>query len=380
MKTVTNAQIFTFFTGAGFLDLGFEDAGFQSVFANEICDDFSDVYTYSRKIMGREMPRFGLQRKSIDDFLLNETDKQYLRNAIADVRKDANFVGFIGGPPCPDFSVAGKNAGSKGEHGRLSTSYANIIIENNPDFFVFENVKGLWRTARHRAFFDSLVRRFRRAGYCTTTRLINAVEYGAPQERERIILIGIKKTCLLCTREKSSDVPDFPWEKFVVYPMERIQAIKWPTTNDFKVDSIIPQPANIIPELTVQYWFDKNDVLHHPNARDYFVPRAGLKKMLIYAEGDDSKKCYKRLNRWRFSPTVAYGNNEVHLHPYKARRISVAEALSLQSLPPSFSIQPEISLSAKFKTIGNGVPYLAALGVAKTLMSYLANNCKGAKQ
>ena len=98
--------------------------------------------------------------------------------------------------------------------------------------------------------------------------------------------------------------------------------------------------------------------------------------MLAVDEGDDSKKCFKRLHRWRYSPTVAYGNNEVHFHPYLPRRLSVAEALSLQSLPAVFEMPPEISLTSKFKTIGNGVPYLAAKGVAETLMDYLSSSLK----
>ena len=111
-------------------------------------------------------------------------------------------------------------------------------------------------------------------------------------------------------------------------------------------------------------WFEKNDVENHPDANRYFKPKAGLRKMLEIPEGDTNKKSYKRIHRWRYSPTVAYGNNEVHLHPYKARRLSVAEAMSLQSLPKEFSLPPEMTLTDCFKTIGNGVPFLMAKGVA----------------
>jgi DNA (cytosine-5)-methyltransferase 1 len=91
-------------------------------------------------------------------------------------------------------------------------------------------------------------------------------------------------------------------------------------------------------------------------------------------EGDDSKKSYKRLHRWRYSPTACYGNNEVHLHPYQIRRISVAEALAIQSLPKQFYLPDNLSLTAMFKTIGNGVPYLAAKGIAKTILDFLTND------
>ena len=84
--------------------------------------------------------------------------------------------------------------------------------------------------------------------------------------------------------------------------------------------------------MTVEYWFRKNDVENHPNAKDYFTPKAGKAKMEVIDEGDDSKKSYKRLHRWRYSPTVAYGNNEVHLHPYKTRRLSCGRSIVVANL------------------------------------------------
>ena len=210
------------------------------------------------------------------------------------------------------------------------------------------------------------------AGYATSHRLINALEYGAAQDRQRVILVGVKRA--LCNGRFdrcTNELQEFPWQDFVRFPMDMVAKAKWPGTDEFNEEGGRDMPRGVIKELTVQHWFEKNDVENHPNAHDFFVPRAGLAKMRLYAEGDDSKKCYKRLHRWRYSPTACYGNNEVHLHPYKARRLSVAEALAIQSLPKAFALPPEITLSAKFKTIGNGVPYVAANGVARTLMAFL---------
>jgi len=111
--------------------------------------------------------------------------------------------------------------------------------------------------------------------------------------------------------------------------------------------------------------------MHHPNADMYFQPRAGLYRFQTKDEGDVARKCYKRLHRWRYSPTAAYGNNEVHVHPYLPRRISAAEALAIQSLPPEFVLPPTISLTDAFKTIGNGVPYVAAHAIANTIYDYI---------
>ena len=364
--------LFSFFTGAGFLDLGFESAGFHAVCANEIDSSFARVYRYSRERMGLALPDFGLQEESIANFLDVPARTSWLKDRLADARKRFSLVGFVGGPPCPDFSVAGKQAGATGRHGVLSQIYVDAICEFLPDFFVFVNVKGLLKTAKHREFFDAIVHQAHVAGYATGWRLLNALFYGAAQDRERVILFGVRRD-LIRAEAVGADgtLADIPWEVAQTHSRTEIANIPWPGRDAFAEEAPRRKPAKVPEELTVEYWFRKNDVENHPNANDYFTPRAGLAKMRRFDEGDDSKKCYKRLHRWRYSPTAAYGNNEVHLHPYKARRLSVSETLAIQSLPAAFALPPDVSLSAKFKTIGNGVPYLLAKGVAETVRAFL---------
>lgn len=359
-------KIFSFFSGSGFLDLGFETNGFEVEFVNEFHPAFMNAYKYSRERMGLRKPTYGYFTGDINDFLNNRADD--LREWMADARKDGSLVGFIGGPPCPDFSIAGKNKGREGDNGKLSLSYTNLITSMKPDFFLFENVKGLWQTARHRAFYEELKSKMQNAGFVTTDRLTNALEYGAPQDRDRILLFGIQIQILTDT-----DIASFPWGKYRKYSLDSIKNLPWPSTDSFICDSETVCPADIADYefLTVEYWFKKNDVNNHPNGNDFFTPRGGLERMKTIDEGDVSRKSYKRLHRWRYSPTVAYGNNEVHLHPYKERRISAAEALSLQSLPKDFVLPPEMTLTDKFKTIGNGVPYILSSGIAKTIHDFL---------
>ena len=372
-KRKLKAGIFSFFTGAGFLDLGFERAGFKPYLANEIDPKFAAVYRYSRERMGMPLPEFSLQEGDVCAYLEDPVMARDLRRKMETARKEVDIVGFIGGPPCPDFSVANANAqGENGKRGQLTRVYVDVVCRQKPDFFVLENVKGLVSTAAHREFFRRMILQLRQSGYATTYRLVNALEYGAAQDRQRVILIGVRqKLCNARTDRKTKDILGFPWEDFMSYSMEDVGKVAWPEVDDFEEDGVRPIPKGVIRELTVQHWFERNDVENHPNGHDFFVPRAGLAKMRAYAEGDDSKKCYKRLHRWRYSPTACYGNNEVHLHPYKARRLSVAETLAIQSLPKEFALPPEIPLSSKFKTIGNGVPYLLAQGVAKALMAFL---------
>lgn len=353
------ATVFSFFSGAGFLDLGFEKAGYEIAFVNEYHQPFMDAYKYSRKVMQLPAPRFGYETASIENI-----DRKLLLSQMDEVRKEGRLVGFVGGPPCPDFSVGGKNRGQKGENGKLSRVYAELVCETIPDFFLFENVKGLYRTKKHREFFESLKKMLCSAGFSLHERVINAIEYGAPQDRERIILIGFK----------NQDLPKaFDWSGRV-YPDRSAFEYDWPTTQPFVVGNDRPMPNDIPLNLTVQYWFQKNQVSLHPNAGHCFKPRAGLSRFLTVDEGDDSRKSYKRLHRWRYSPTAAYGNNEVHLHPSEARRISISEALAIQSLPREFELPNEMSLSNMFKTVGNGVPYLAALGLATSIQEHLGKS------
>lgn len=360
-------KIFSFFSGCGFLDFGFEESGYEIVLVNEFFKPFLNAYKYARAKMDIPKPAFGYWNTDINRFL--SEDKIALNKYIKEARKDESLVGFIGGPPCPDFSIAGKNKGQDGENGKLSRSYADLIITMKPDFFLFENVKGLWRTARHRDFFEALKADFAKEGYVLTNRLTNSLEYGVPQDRDRILLIGIKEELLPDSCISDGQIINFPWEKHQMYALNDVKRLPWPVTTPFGSDMALTE--GLPKELTVQYWFDKNDVENHPNCNNYFIPRSGLERMKSIEEGDVSKKSYKRLHRWRYSPTVAYGNNEVHLHPTKARRISVAEALSLQSLPKEFVLPPDMSLSNMFKTVGNGVPYLLSKGIATTLREYL---------
>lgn len=198
-----------------------------------------------------------------------------------------------------------------------------------------------------------------------------------PQDRDRIILIGFRIDTIknfnfeFYNKYKNCFNNCFPWHRYIVYPKHKVLSYPWIATNPFEANSETICPDNIPQELTVEYWFRKNDVINHPNAKHYFQPKAGIKRFLSVDEGDDSKKSYKRLHRWRYSPTACYGNNEVHLHPYKARRLSVAEALAIQSLPKNFVLPETMSLTAMFKAIGNGVPYLVAKALAQSVLDFL---------
>ena len=366
-------NIFSFFAGAGFLDLGFELQGdYNIVFVNEFHEAFDRIYRYARQNMGLQEPKYGHHIEDITEYIEHGDRLQRLIDWVEE-SKEEELTGFIGGPPCPDFSVAGKNRGRDGENGKLSGTYAQLICTALPDFFLFENVKGLYRTARHRQFFEELKQQFRAHGYSLTEQLVNSLEFGAAQDRDRIILIGFHQDAVnrLHLQADNGVLMNFPWEAHKRYNLKEIKNLPWPNKSPYQENTPMLMPNGIIEDLTIQHWWTENDVTHHPNANMYFQPRAGIVRFRTKEEGDVEKKCYKRLHRWRYSPTAAYGNNEVHIHPFLPRRISVAESLAIQSLPANFILPQDVSLTDAFKTVGNGVPFVLANGIANSINDYI---------
>ena len=354
-----DVEVFSFFSGLGFLDLGFENAGFNIVFVNEHDERFLRAYQYARR-NDKHVPAYGYSHEDVRTYL---SDDKW-RNAFPDYDDRENkLIGFIGGPPCPDFSAAGKNEGENGENGQLTSVYVKLIADRLPDFFVLENVKGLYKTKKHKEFYERMKRKLYRSGYSLFDSIENALQYGVPQYRDRLFLIGFKRS-----RFGRNILFDFGGHR--TYTMSEINAANWPTVSPFIKNGYIEMPNGIIENLTVEHWFRQNDVLNHPNGHDTFAVKS-TERFTTIPEGDSGGKSFKRLHRWRYSPTAAYGNNEVHLHPYLARRISVAEALAIQSLPIAFELPAQLPLSAKFKMVGNGVPYLLALGVANDLQGWI---------
>lgn len=245
-----------------------------------------------------------------------------------------------------------------------------MIVRCKPDFFLFENVKGLVKTEKHKLFYNEMKMKVTHSGYVISDRVVNALSYGVPQFRERILMIGFdeekfKREAIYNVDEKNYF--NFPWGKYKRFEIDKILKLNWPDAEEFEENSNRDFVYDVPKSLTVEYWFRKNHVTKHPNQNRIFAVKSGLDKMQRILEGDTKRKSFKRLHRWKYSPTAAYGNNEVHLHPYKIRRLSVAEAMAIQSLPENFILPNDISLTAMFKMIGNGVPYLMAECIAKTL-------------
>lgn len=352
----TPIPILSFFTGAGFLDMGFMQAGFRTIWSNEYNENFAKGYSYAFSNMTGNVHQIS-NTSSIVDLGPNQIAKEAFLNL-----RTPDIFGMIGGPPCPDFSVGGKNRGREGDHGRLSQVYVSRIIELQPTFFLFENVPGLLRTTKHREFFDYL--RYQLShDYLIEYKVLNALDFGVPQDRERVIMVGIKKKWLkkkLGLRTIPRNYVWFHWPEDPRYTNAKTR-FNWPGEVPFGSNPC--KPMDVPEELMVgSYICDIDEISSLPNGLEGFSPRSN--KFTIIPEGDVSRKSFKRLHRWRYSPTVAYGNNEVHLHPTQPRRLSVREALRIQSVSDSYILPEDMALTHKYKTIGNGVAVKVAYAVA----------------
>ncbi|MEC0487962.1 DNA (cytosine-5-)-methyltransferase, partial [Bacillus glycinifermentans] len=157
------------FCGGGLGAIGFKAAGYEIVKALDFDKNAVKAYRHN----------FGDYVEQAD---INEID--------IDSLPDTDVI--FGGPPCQDFSVAGKGAGADGERGKLVFRYLEIIERKQPKAFVFENVKGLI-TKRHRPTFDALIERFNEIGYEISWKVLSAWDYGVAQKRERVFIVGIRK-------------------------------------------------------------------------------------------------------------------------------------------------------------------------------------------
>lgn len=345
--------ILSFFSGAGFLDIGFIKTGFDVVWSNEFNKEFARAYRCGlTNIHQRRSPTMCLNTESI----ISLSPETVIHEAFQGNGKPPVF-GVIGGPPCPDFSSAGKNRGGEGDNGKLSQVYVNYLIALKPTFFLFENVPGLVKTKKHRKFFDGLYDQLK-VHFALDWQIINALDFGLPQDRDRLFLVGVTKDWI-GLEGKDLRKGWFPWPQPIYKNAKR--QFNWPDISAFGSEP--PNPMDIPSILTVEHAIGNlEEILSLPNGGEGFSPKSD--KFLTVAEGDVFRKSFKRLHRYRYSPTAAYGHNEVHLHPTQPRRLTVREALRLQGVPDSFVFPEDMSLSNKFKMIGNGVPVNLAVAMA----------------
>ncbi|CAH0998020.1 Modification methylase HaeIII [Emticicia aquatica] len=311
-------KIVSFFAGAGGLDLGFEKAGFDVVWANEYDREIWETYEKNHK-------NTYLDRRSIVDIPSEDVP---------------DCDGIIGGPPCQSWSEAGSKRGITDKRGQLFYEFMRILADKKPKFFLAENVSGMLLPA-HKEALANIKQMFTDIGYDLSFQLLNVSDFGVPQDRKRVFFIGYRKDLGL-----KFQFPEPTTVKNKVILEDAIGDLR---------DTVLPAKAG-----------------NYTNGEDCLIQNHE------YMTGGFSSifMSRNRVRSWdEVSFTIQAGGRHAPIHPqapkmdfieqnvrefvrgkeHLYRRLSVRECARIQTFPDDFIFHYN-SVVAGYKMIGNAVP------------------------
>lgn len=317
-------KVLSLFSGAGGLDIGFHDAGFDIVESVEIEKKFCATLEQNS---GRGRYFEGTKVNNLD---------------IRQYHPSFGHVDFIiGGPPCQTFSAAGRRAngvlGTTDARGMLFREYARLLHELDPKGFLFENVYGIVG-AQGGEPWREILDYFSNAGYQLHYRILDAADYGAPQHRERLFIVGLKEGSYLFPKPvfgpDSSDGAPF---------YNASQAIKTaPIGADGIPSAIGGRYGNLIPEIPPGLNYS------------YYTEKMGNPKAVFAWRSKFSDFMYKADPNTPVRTVKAQGGQYTGPFHWDNRHFSVAEFKRLQTFPDAYDIAG--GRQVQIQQIGNSVP------------------------
>lgn len=409
-----NYRVVSLFSGAGGMDLGFINAGFDIVWANDFFKEATETY-----------------KRNIGEHIILGDIRDIESSEIPD---DIDVI--IGGFPCQGFSISNTNRSVEDERNFLYREMYRIIKDKKPSYFVAENVKGILSLGKGKVI-DMIINDFMSIGYKVDIKLLNAAEYGVPQARERVFIVGNKyghenvfpeaTHTIEMKNDDQLDITDLLNKqdqlKKAITVKEAIGHLKdvkisydpiklkngnivynhiastnvsdkfWGRKYDVKQEDICDylrywrgksnwSTAKIDKYFgyrhTAGHWFRKdNNSGSIPTPEDWWELKKILKfddkydkEVTTLIEKDITYEQSLRITNWdRPSDTITATGPEIHIN--KKRRLSVRECAILQTFPDDFIF--EGSLSRMYTQIGNAVPVLLAEKIAKEIKKCLNN-------
>ena len=328
-------MLLSLFCGAGGLDLGFERAEFEVGLAFDKKLDSVRSYNHNRS----HEPNGHCV--DVNDLTLARLDELW----------GGTFKpeGLIGGPPCQSFSQANRSITESDPRHLLPLVYARLLKQLNGrspvKFFVMENVKGL-RSGLHAHRLALFKKALAEAGFHVNELLLNAADYGTPQKRERLFIVGLNSNIF--------------------------GKATWPGPTKVSIEDRAPDVASVLRGLPEPQHFTKGaDPDKFPLHRNHWcmAPKSPRFFDGSLRTGDSSHRSFKTLAWEKPSITVAYGHREVHVHPGCHRRLSVYEAMLLQGFPHEYELIG--SLSSQIDQVSEAVPPPMAEAVAYSISKIL---------
>ena len=372
-------KIVSFFSGAGGMDLGFELAGHDIIWANDFDQDA--VNTYNKNI-GKYS---GHEAICKDIVKLLDTDKEHIN----EILPDCDII--IGGFPCQGFSIANLNRSMKDERNFLYLQLLKAISVKQPRYFLLENVKGLENMEKGKILQmiledlenagtkKSKIFKGNGLGYKVAYNVLNAYNFGVPENRERVIILGIRNDIVNqsnVTQYIKDDVKTSKKYKTLYVPITHSE-------NSEKIEEIKP-----FQKLNNAYmsWKNKEKVdLSVSTIYKLRNMRDAIGDLPLEYDSEESKKYLNhtgskckvnikntmgnRATDWeKYAPTImgrgsGTGGPLIPPHPEQHRRLSVREVARIQTFPDDFEFCG--SNSAGYRQIGNAVPVLMAYNIGK---------------
>lgn len=303
------------FSGAGGLDYGFRKAGADLVWANEINESF--CRTYEKNI---EEPIVCADIRCVSPSEVPQGDI------------------MMGGFPCLGFTIArGKRRTVHDEKNLLYKYFLRLVKDKQPELFLIENVPGMKQGKKFETLFETLLKEFADAGYSVRHHILNAVHYGVPQFRKRVIILGIRDGS-----DIQIDLPKRTHAKSDIVDLYGNRLQSYVTIKDAIDD--LPEPG-------------KSAIKNHVGTKHRVKLNGYMGNRRLFWD--------------RPSPTIIgrgslTGGPVIHPHPNLTRRLTVRECARLQSFPDDFEF--EGSMTACYAQVGNAVPPLFAFRLAQAVM------------
>ena len=323
-------RIVSFFSGAGGLDLGFKKAGFEFIWANEFDPTIHPTFK-------KNFPKTTLDTRSIVEIDPNEVP---------------DCDGIIGGPPCQSWSEAGAGRGINDSRGQLFHNYVDIIEKKKPKFFLAENVSGLLFN-KHNDALNKIFERFLEIGYNVSFKLLDANDYGVPQNRKRVIIVGYPA---------SYGDHFFPPEPDEEKPVLRDaiahlsnSAVPALSKNHPNPDTKVDNHEFMIGKFSTMY-MSRNRVRSWDEPS--FTIQAGGRHAPCHPQAPKMIKVEKDRMKFKHGSTKLY------------RRLTIRECAAIQTFPDEFKFEYK-TVADGYKMIGNAVPVKFAEKLATKIMDDL---------
>lgn len=365
------------FCGAGGLSLGFTQEGFTTSLANDIESCCIDTYAHNHPETPRDHIVLGDIKKVVDDI------EGLLRYKRVDI--------VVGGPPCQGFSMANRQRLIDDPRNQLYRNFVEVVKKVNPPFLVMENVKGMLHVS------SQVIEDFESIGYSVEVRILNAKDFGVPQNRERLIYIGNRVGVDNCKifediEAYSKKVPNMVL-KDALYGLRPLQALRIRNATDLdteesgrKIESVKNVKHNDYMSLINQgkeYPAICNHKARYNNDRDIEIfsrlnpgdksddPK--IADIMPYASRNNIfKDKYFKLESDKVCKTITAHMKfdcNMYIHPTQARGLTPREAARVQSYPDDYFFRGPYTKT--YMQIGNSVPPILGRAIARVMKQYM---------